>query len=305
MLTSRRLATMTAMAVLSLSAFGCAQQEDSPGAVTKQAPLLAAAGTAASNSPDSSTETVLYTTSTATVVQDGDWIRWHFAAPLSSVTTTLIYRGTRNADDACGFTGGTTSATIDPSQPSEKLEREIGINMNQCLLEMEQAQVPVASAPDMSASTGHSPVVSSGAEGGPDLQLEDGYSYTGFYDQYMIDILGIRVTQQTSHVDWSSSGNCISGWHRYSASDPYWESGWTVSLSYDTGTPGGTGNCNIITESSFGAFVNYPFCFATATDVYANVTFNAYPYNSSGTWSTYVTGLCASWLSYQTQYKSW
>jgi len=278
---------------------GCAQNDEptAPADVTPSA----LTGTA------SASPTVLYQTSQATVVQDGDWVRWQFATPLSSVTTTATYRGARTADGGCQFNGA-ESATITSSPSLVTLERGIGTNINQCLMEVERAQVPTTAALDagaMSGASGHSPTVSAGAEGGPVLQLEDSYFHNGYYSQYMTDPIGIHVTTLTSHVDWDNNGACIGAWHRYYGTDYYWQSSWSLDYSSDSGTQGGTGPCNKITETSYADFLNYAFCALTPTVVSSSVTFNAYPYNSSGTWSASVNGLCYWMLSYHNAYQPW
>jgi len=279
------------IALLFIPAMGCGNG-DEPVVETTQSSLA--------------NETVLYRTSQATVVQDGDWVRWRFANPLSKAPNTVIYRGKRNAEGGCDFSG-TASATIDSPQALVRRERGIATNINQCLMEVEQAQVPVEAmaAADGQPAAGHTLQDAPGAEGGSDLQLEDGYFHTGYYNQYMTDPVGIRVTQNVAHVDWNNNGACIGSWHRYYSWDRFWESSWSLNSISDLGTPGGTGPCDKVWEQSFAYFINYAFCALTATTVNSTVEFDAFPYNSQGTWGASVSGLCYWMLSYHQDYKPW
>ena len=215
------------------------------------------------------------------------------------------YRGARGKDGNCNFQGG--GSVSKPTAGSVVIERAVSTNINQCLMETERTTLQAADAVarGLVAPDSTEGATSSGAavEGGSELQLQDGFQYSGHFKSKFIDPASLDVNWASANIDWSSNGSCMTGWHRWDSY--YWltATGWGRGGYGQDGTPGGTLPCNEIWQKVWANYYNYWFCGLTPT--YANHNDSQYHAfangGSSWSWDVWWGGACYWLLAFNTE----
>lgn len=241
---------------------------------------------------------VLAATSRVVVRQDGDWVRWDFAEPLSDDVEVFTTRGQRGVDGHCRYTGEGSS---DGSQRNVLIvEREVAQNLNRCLMVSERATLTEEDA----FKRGFLDEAPAGMEtdtAGDNqtaLTLETHYAKDGYLKTNYEDPPQIDVTSVTANVSWSTSGGSVTGSHRVANWGWYSPSGWGRHGSWW----GGSSNSSFAWTSVYGLYKNGIFCLTIDTwNDYDTTNFRGFGNGSSDWWwASDKWGGCTGLLHHET-----
>lgn len=252
---------------------------------------LTSAASAASESKSLQDRVVLYQDATMTIVQDGDWTRWEFVAPLTD-STTHVYRGERNPAGGCDFTVIDANRNQAP-EGFVSLEREIAQDLASCVSVTERAFVPANSVTEKFAMESTQEFFPGDEIGG--LGAASSGSKTVWLKVVYEDPIWIDVTSVKSTVSFSYDGSCVTGsWnHR---GDWGWFAGWSITSNGGQAAQ----NCSYAATQSYGHYTNDVFCpgggNTTHNNYYSVTVYGEENGTQTNSYSTTKSGGCAFML---------
>ena len=184
------------------------------------------------------------------VIRDGDWVRYRYTEPMAEARQ-ITYRGQRDGDGGCSFTGKETVPAGDGVIASH--EREVATNLESCTTKMERGTLASASSDsDTGATLTEGADAPLGDSAAPSASLA---SRTAWHRTYFEDPPGIDVNSARTNVSWTYDGSCVtSSWDH--VTNYTWFTGWSKDSSSTTAAR----ICSYARTTSYSTFKNTVFC---------------------------------------------